>query len=672
MSRKWPSKNQWRRLLSTLGRKERISFLILVFSLTGSFSFLAANFYLDHTKIVPASGGLYVEGVIGSPRFINPVYADASDIDRDITQLIFSGLLKYDSQGQLEPDLAESYEILEGGTVYEFTLKPNLVWEDSHPLTADDVVFTIETIQNPEINSPLRPLWLGVDVEKISDSVFQFRLKNASSVFLENCTVKIIPKHVWENISPKNFSLTSRNLKDPVGSGPFMIKNIAQDTQGNIISLELARNPLYAGQQPYLSSVSFHFFDSESSVVSAYRAGEVDGFSLTSLENFPGCVLSANPQEKCDHGIVHSLVIPRYFSVLFNPENSQVLEDKQVRLALTYGTDKQSILDNIFSGQGRIVDSPVLPDIYGFSKPTDSFPYDKEQAIKILENDGFLPTDSGTRAKVINKERSFTFKSNLTVGSQGTEVTELQKCLANPPAGGADIYPEGEITGYFGAKTKAAVIRFQEKYAEDVLTPFGLAKGTGEVKSKTKEKLNEVCFGKPEETLPLRFTLVTVNQPILLQVADSLKEQWGKIGVDVEVVSFDINALQREVIRQRNYDALLFGEVLGMIPDPFPFWHSSQKGELGLNLANYENKECDKLLEDNRTELAPEEREEKLEEFQNLLIEDCPAVFLYNPYYHYLVSEKIKGIDTAVIVNPSQRLSGMENWYIKTKRVLDY
>jgi len=484
MSRKWPSKNQWRRLLSTLGRKERISFLILVFSLTGSFSFLAANFYLDHTKIVPASGGLYVEGVIGSPRFINPVYADASDIDRDITQLIFSGLLKYDSQGQLEPDLAESYEILEGGTVYEFTLKPNLVWEDSHPLTADDVVFTIETIQNPEINSPLRPLWLGVDVEKISDSVFQFRLKNASSVFLENCTVKIIPKHVWENISPKNFSLTSRNLKDPVGSGPFMIKNIAQDTQGNIISLELARNPLYAGQQPYLSSVSFHFFDSESSVVSAYRAGEVDGFSLTSLENFPGCVLSANPQEKCDHGIVHSLVIPRYFSVLFNPENSQVLEDKQVRLALTYGTDKQSILDNIFSGQGRIVDSPVLPDIYGFSKPTDSFPYDKEQAIKILENDGFLPTDSGTRAKVINKERSFTFKSNLTVGSQGTEVTELQKCLANPPAGGADIYPEGEITGYFGAKTKAAVIRFQEKYAEDVLTPFGLAKGTGEVKSK--------------------------------------------------------------------------------------------------------------------------------------------------------------------------------------------
>ncbi len=656
----------------TLEEKEKILFFILVFFVTGSFSFLAANFYFDHTRMVPASGGIYVEGVVGSPRFINPVYADTSDIDRDITQFIFSGLLKYNAQGQLVPGLAESYEILQEGKVYEFTLKRNLVWEDSQPLTSDDVVFTIETIQNPEVNSPLRPLWLGVEVEKISDSVFQFRLKNASSVFLENCTVKIIPKHIWESISPKNFSLTSRNLKDPIGSGPYMMKNIAQDPQGNIISLELVRNPLYSGRQPYLSNVSFHFFNSENELVSAYRAGEIDGFSLTSLENFPGCVLSNNPQEKCDHGIVHSLIIPRYFSVLFNPENSKILADRQVRLALTYGTDKETILDNVFSGQGRIVDSPVLPDVYGFNSPTVSYNYDEEQAVKILKDDGFLAAESGVREKAITKERSFTFKSNLTVGSQGTEVTELQKCLANSPAGGAGIYPEGEITGYFGAKTKAAVIRFQEKYAEDVLTPFGLTQGTGEVKSKTKDKLNEVCFGKPEETLQLKFTLVTVNQPILLRVADILKEQWSKIGADVEVVSFDINTLQREVIRQRDYDALLFGEVLGMIPDPFPFWHSSQKGELGLNLANYENKECDKLLEDNRTLLDPGQREEKLEEFQDLLIEDCPAVFLYNPYYHYLISEKIKGIEARVVVNPSQRLSGMENWYIKTKRVLDY
>jgi len=114
---------------------------------------------------------------------------------------------------------------------------------------------------------------------------------------------------------------------------------------------------------------------------------------------------------------------------------------------------------------------------------------------------------------------------------------------------------------------------------------------------------------------------------------------------------------------------LLFGEVLGQTPDPFPFWHSSQKRDPGLNLAMYENKKCDKLLEEARGSLDEKIRKEKLEEFQGLLIEDVPAVFLYNPDYLYLVSKEIKGLNTKMIVDPSKRFSGIEDWYIKTKRV---
>jgi peptide/nickel transport system substrate-binding protein len=105
-----------------------------------------------------------------------------------------------------------------------------------------------------------------------------------------------------------------------------------------------------------------------------------------------------------------------------------------------------------------------------------------------------------------------------------------------------------------------------------------------------------------------------------------------------------------------------------MIPDPFPFWHSSQKKDPGLNLGLYENKKVDKLLEENRQNLDKEKRAELLKEFQEILIEEAPAVFLYNPDYLYFVSKEIKGIKPGIITTPSQRFSNIEQWYIKTKR----
>jgi ABC-type transport system substrate-binding protein len=269
------------------------------------------------------------------------------------------------------------------------------------------------------------------------------------------------------------------------------------------------------------------------------------------------------------------------------------------------------------------------------------------------------------KEKIIVKTPSFQFKNDLKVGSQGKEVEELQKCLAKDP----EIY-QGEITGYFGQKTKEAVIKFQEKYKKDILEPFGLEKGNGIVKEKTREKLNEVCFEKKEEKINLKFSLITADQPILVETAEILKEQWKRLGVDVEIKKTGIGELKREIIPKKDYDALLFGEVLGQIPDPFPFWHSSQRGENGLNLSNYENKEVDKLLEEARENLDEIKRRGDLEKFQEILIEDCPAVFLYNPDYLYFVSEKIKGIKEDLIFTPSEKFGDILNWYIKEKRVL--
>jgi len=137
----------------------------------------------------------------------------------------------------------------------------------------------------------------------------------------------------------------------------------------------------------------------------------------------------------------------------------------------------------------------------------------------------------------------------------------------------------------------------------------------------------------------------------------------------VEIKNVSRSELQNNYIRPRNYEALLFGEVLNYNPDPFAFWHSSQKKDPGLNLSLYDNAEVDKLLEEARQETDRNIRAEKYRKFQELVIEDVPAIFLYSPDYLYIQNKSVNGVELKNIVIPADRFNGIENWYIKTERV---
>ena len=140
-------------------------------------------------------------------------------------------------------------------------------------------------------------------------------------------------------------------------------------------------------------------------------------------------------------------------------------------------------------------------------------------------------------------------------------------------------------------------------------------------------------------------------------------------GIGITITTYPISQLTQEFIKPRNYEMLLFGEVLGKIPDPFPFWHSSQIKDPGLNLTKYENKKADGLLETARVSLDEATRAQKYRDFQDILIADAPAVFLYRPDYVYFVDKKIGGgVGTEMIVDPSERFANIENWYAKQKR----
>lgn len=662
---KLPKFSQFKQIGKLLKKREKITLLVFFVLSIISFSFLAYNFYYNNTKEAPTFGGNFVEGMVGQPRFINPIYGETNDIDRTITGLVFSGLMTYDKNGKIINDLVSEYKISNDGKIYSFLLKDNILWHDGKKLTADDIVFTIKTIQNSDYKSPQRANWIDIEIEKTSEKSFDLKLKNSYNSFLENCTLKIIPKHIWENILPENFALSSYNLQ-PVGSGPYKFESLYQSKTGFIENINIEANRKYYDKIAFISKISFHFFEKEENLLSAAKQKTIDSFSINQSDNGKNIEEKINGkwtnQEKFNN---YYFSLPRYFAVFFNSEGltqkDKILSDINVRKALNYAIDKNEIIkqvQQITKNKISAVNSPILPEYFGYSSPEEKYDFSIENAKNLLEKSGFKETEGGFRQKAIKKTPAFSFKSYLTLKSKSTEVSELQKCLAKL---GFSEDLKSEINGTFGKPTETALTNFQTKYLPE-------EKPTGETGAKTRKKLNELCLTQPEQSLSLKFTITTINQPQLVKTAQLLKDYWQKIGADIEIKPVEITDL-KTIIKNRDYDALLYGQALGSEPDLYPFWHSSQTKDPGLNLSGYENKDADVLLKDARETLDLEKKQQDMEKLQNIILKDASAIFLYNPDYVYWANSKIKGIETSKIVDPAKKFSTITNWYIKTKRI---
>ena len=654
--RKWPSKKQWKRTLEVLNKREKAVLLFLVFLALGSLCYALSSFYYSKTKVTPTFGGTYREGVVQSNRWltINPLYASQSDVERDIIEVVFDGLMRYDRNGKLVPGLAKEYST-EDQRVFDVTLREDIYWSDGEEITAEDVVFTVNTILSPDFQSTLRQQWTGVDVEKISENEVRFTLDNASAVFPENLTLKIIPKHIFSDYSPRDFRYSIHNMK-PVGSGPYRFEDIREDSEGNIRSLNLERNPHYFRSTPFINKVVFYFFETEDDLLKARKRGEIDGFSLSDSTAKEFSAAETKDFRK------YELTLPRYFSLLFNLRREGIFQEKEVRKALRYATDKDALIEEVLKGKGDSVTSPFLPEFYGFDTLETKHVYDPEKAKELLVDAGF---ENGKK----EIEDPFQFTKDLKEESQGEEVRNLQRCFIYLQEEDDNLYPEKTVTGFFDEETKTAVNYFQEKYKEEILDPHGFGSGTGMVAGSTREKLNELCEDLFDETVALEISITTLSDPMLSETAGVLKSQWEELGIKVNIEKKSISELREKVIRLRDFDTLLFGTVLTGHLNPLPLWHSSKIDDPGLNLSGYENDKADELLET----IIEKDEEEKIESLlllQKEIMEDSPGIFLYNPYFIYFVSEKVKGIEEGIITNSSGRFEYIDRWYINTKRTL--
>lgn len=169
--------------------------------------------------------------------------------------------------------------------------------------------------------------------------------------------------------------------------------------------------------------------------------------------------------------------------------------------------------------------------------------------------------------------------------------------------------------------------------------------------------------------VPLAITLSVPKTAMLVKTAEAIQEEWQKIGVKTSLTILAGEELEAAV-KNRDYEALLFGNVLSRSPDLFSFWHSSERFYPGLNLALYNNKKADLLIEAIRSNLNDESRIEQFIALQKAILDDYPAVFLLSPDYVLVLSKNIRGIEAGLIYEPAERFTQMKKWYIKTARVL--
>jgi peptide/nickel transport system substrate-binding protein len=545
----------------TFGRQMRLVVIILL--IIFAVSSLITLEYLNQKMMVdqPVAGGQLTEGVLGSPRFINPLLA-TTDADRDLVALTYSGLLRLRANGGLEPDLAKSYEVSDDGLIYTFKLRPNLRWSDGEPLTADDIIFTVNLTQDSIIKSARRASWNGVLAQKIDDEAVQFILKKPFFSFLDNATMGILPKHLWSGVKPEQFALAKLNV-NPVGSGPYQVKNITEDSAGIPISYQLVPFKNFALGEPKISNLNIRFYGDEKMLLEAYDQGVIGSASTIGSA-------SAKQLETEGQRVLKSN-LPRTFAIFLNQSRNPVLLNPEVREALNEAVDRQAIVNQVLNGYGQVL-TGVLPE-------------------------------------------------NLNSGAKLSY----------------DLDP-----------------------AREILFKAGWATTTSRVLEKKKT--------------PLTFSLATANIPELKAVATLVASNWTKLGARVNLEFFESSDLNQNLIRPRKYETLLFGEVTGRNSDLYPFWHSSQRLDPGLNVAMYTNTKVDKWLEEiradtNGTNIDSPELAEKYRNIATEIDKDHPAVFLYSPYFLYVVPTDLKGIKIPTITNPANRFARIHEWYFKTERV---
>lgn len=503
--------------------------------------------------VIPRSGGTYSEGIVGVPRFINPTLS-FTDIDKDISYLVFAGLFKKDEAGLLTPLLAENYTLSEDGLTYTVTLKKDIVFHNGEQMTSADVLFTIKKIQDPNTKSPKETAWKGVTVTAVDDYTVEFKLKQRFADFLEMLTIGILSEKEWSSITPEEFSLSDKNL-NAVGAGPYEIQKVSTNKDGIPESITLKRFKKYILGKPYIKNLVIKSYNNEKSALAALTNKEIDALGGISAENIN--LLPKNTR-------IQKTELPRIFGLFLNKTKQPLFRDKALVSAINESIDKKVLVDTVLYGHGV-----PLENIIPFVKETETMPsFNISKATEIMEKAGYTKNDAGL-------------------------WTKDKKVIA--------------------------------------------------------------------------FIITTSDIDELKDTAEFLRKSLREFGIDVTVETYDPGSFSQNILNPRNYDSLVFGQVVNTPSNLFAFWHSSEKTAPGLNISMYTNANVDSSLEKLRKETDSTEKEKLLTKISNDIQEDQPAIALFKPVYIYASRKEV--FNQKNTNNTTHRFIGIEQWALKKDHV---
>ncbi len=352
------------------------------------------------TVLVPDTGGIYVEGLAGAPQYVNPLLAQYNRVDQDLCALIFNGLTRTDSHGELEPDLASSWSASSDGLTYLFQLRSDVRWSDGEPFDADDVLFTTGLMQDPDFSGvpDLSALWRTVTAEKVDTYTVRFRLGEPFPSFADYTTIGILPRHVLNGVLARDLPAHPFNIH-PIGTGPFLLSEISAERAllvPNPRYVPSAQSSTRGDQQPYLAGIEFRFYPSYERLLTAYQAGEIQGISYVppNLYSQAAKLSSLN---------LYSAQLSGYQIMYMNlqdPTGSPFFQEARVRRALLLALDRQALIDKALNGQGLIANGPIRPWSWAYDTQLAAVGYDPAQAQALLTEAKWVDTDGdGIRDK---------------------------------------------------------------------------------------------------------------------------------------------------------------------------------------------------------------------------------------------------------------------------------
>ncbi|NUM46325.1 MAG: peptide ABC transporter substrate-binding protein [Anaerolineales bacterium] len=344
----------------------------------------------------PIAGGLYTEGLVGSPSRLNPLLDFYNQPDRDIDHLLYSSLIHFDERGIPNPDLAESYGITQDGTTYTFSIRQNARWHDGEPVTSQDIIFTIELMRDPNMPVPqdLRDLWNDIEVEAINDSLIQFHLPEPLSPFLDYLTFGILPEHLLGSLTTAEIVDAPFNLQ-PIGSGPYRFSQFLVEND-QIVGVELIAFEQYHFPRAFIDKLVFRYYPDSQTALTAFQNGEVNGVSQITSDVLPTAL--AEPGLS-----LYTSRLPQLTLVFFNLDSPRhpFFQELAVRQALMHALNRQRLVNEVLGGQAILANGPIFPGTWAYLDVDELPAYDVDAGIDLLKAAEYtIPAEGGdVRAK---------------------------------------------------------------------------------------------------------------------------------------------------------------------------------------------------------------------------------------------------------------------------------